>query len=137
MKTSNTIVQGIVGGLVLLLFSFLSIKLLVAFAPHLAEQYYDPMFSMEGNKTIIFFMHPFVVSFALAWFWRRFKGQLTGPAWWRGLELGIAYALVAMLPSMWMTFSALAISFQMVATWLVYGLLQGTILGLLYAKMDP
>lgn len=131
------LIKGIVAGLVLLIFSYVSLQVLIAFFPELAVQYYDPVFSLEGDKTILFFIHPFIVSFALAWFWSRFKSLFHGSFVWRGIELGLSYALVAVLPSMWITFSAFSVSIQMVATWLLYGLVQGIIVGIIYAKISP
>ncbi|TNE53901.1 MAG: hypothetical protein EP344_14620, partial [Bacteroidetes bacterium] len=120
-----------------LLFSYLALHLIVRFMPHLAEQYYNPVFDLEGDKTYLYFLHPFILSFALAWFWSRFKELFTGSFWWRGTEMGLVYGLVATLPSMWITFSSLAISFPMVLTWFLYGLFQAIVVGIVYAKISP
>lgn len=131
------IIKGVVAGTALLVLSYLALQFVVNFLPGIAEQYYNPVFDMEGDKSILYFIHPYIVSFALAWFWRRFKGLYHGPFWWRGIELGLSYAVVAVLPSMWITFSAFAVSFPMVLTWFLYGLMQGIVVGVLYAKISP
>lgn len=131
------LIKGIAAGAVLLVLSYLALQGVVLLLPGIAEQYYDPMFSLEGDKTLLYFIHPFIVSFALAVFWRRFKSLYHGPFWWRGIELGITYAVISVLPSMWITFSAFAVSFSMVATWFLYGLMQGIIVGIIYAKISP
>jgi hypothetical protein len=133
----KVILPGVIAGFVLLAFSYLALFLLVKFLPSLAEQYYNPVFSQEGDKTILYFLHPFVLSFALAWFWERFKGQFEGSWLLRGLELGVVYAIVASLPAMWITFSSLALSFSLVLSWLAYSTIQAAIVGLIYAKMNP
>ncbi len=133
----KVILPGIIAGFVLLAFSYVALYLLVTLMPSLAEQYYNPVFSQEGEKTILYFLHPFVLSFALAWFWERFKGQFEGSWLLRGLELGLVYAIVASLPAMWITFSSLALSFQLVASWFAYSMAQAAIVGLIYAKMNP
>jgi len=133
----KVILPGIIAGFVLLGFSYVALYLLVTLLPGLAEQYYNPVFSQEGEKTIMYFLHPFVLSFALAWFWERFKGQFEGSWLLRGLELGLVYAIVASLPAMWITFSSLALSFQLVLSWLAYSTVQAAIVGLIYAKMNP
>lgn len=133
----KVILPGVIAGFVLLAFSYLALFLLVKFLPSLAEQYYNPVFSQEGDKTIMYFLHPFVLSFALAWFWERFKGQFEGSWVLRGLELGVVYAIVASLPAMWITFSSLALSFQLVGSWFAYSIIQAAIVGLIYAKMNP
>lgn len=131
------ILKGVVAGLILLVFSYLALYLMVNFFPDIAEQYYNPIFDLEGDKTYLYFAHPFILSFALAWFWRRFKSLFTGPFWWRGIELGLVYAVVATLPSMWITFSSLAVSFNLVLTWFLYGLFQAVVVGIVYAKISP
>lgn len=133
----KVILPGIIAGFTLLAFSYLALYLLVSFLPGLAEQYYNPVFSLEGDKTVLYFLHPFILSFALAWFWERFKGQFEGPWILRGLELGLVYGIVATLPAMWITFSSLSLSFPLVASWFVYGIFQAAVVGVIYAKMNP
>lgn len=133
----KVIIPGVIAGFVLLAFSYGALYLLVTLLPSLAEQYYNPVFSQEGDKTIMYFLHPFVLSFALAWFWERFKGQFEGSWLLRGLELGVVYAIVASLPAMWITFSSLALSFQLVVSWFAYSTVQAAVVGLIYAKMNP
>lgn len=133
----NLLFSGILAGATLLAISYGSLYFVIFFFPSMAEKYYDPVFSMEGEKSIFYFLHPFILSFALAWFWRRFKGLFHGPFWWRGIELGLVYGLVATLPSMWMIFSALAISFDLVVSWFLYGVFQAIIAGIIFAKVSP
>ncbi|WP_235884403.1 hypothetical protein [Pedobacter hiemivivus] len=82
-------------------------------------------------------MHAFVISFALSWFWDRFKGLFNGAFILRGLEFGSVYALVALLPVMWITFSAMDITALMVLSWFLYGFAQAIIAGILFAKFNP
>lgn len=132
------LLKGIIAGTALLILSYASLYLLVAFFPALAEQYYDPVFNFDDKKGILYFLHPFVLSFALAWFWRRFKGLFRqGPFWWRGIEMGLMYGLIATVPCMWIIFSALSVSLGMVLSWLLYGVLQAIIVGIIFAKISP
>ena len=130
-------VPGFIAGIVLLIFSYLGPYLLVTFLPSIAEEYYNPIFGLEGDKSIMYFLHPFVVSYALAWFWDRFKSLFHGSFWVRGVELGFVYALVATMPSMWIIFSAMSVSLALVVSWFLYGLLQAIVAGLIYAKLNP
>lgn len=130
-------VPGLVAGVVLLALSYVGPLLMVKLVPSIAEEYYNPVFDLEGNKIYLYFLHPFVISFALAWFWERFKSLFHGSFFVRGLEMGIVYALVATLPAMWIVFSAMSVSATLVVSWLVYGLLQAVVAGLIYAKMNP
>ncbi len=133
----NFLLKGVVAGAVLLGFSYAALYLAVTFFPNLAEQYYDPVFSFEGDKAILYFAHPFVLSFALAWFWKRFKSLFHGPFWWRGMEMGMVYGLIATLPAMWITYSSLTISLGLVFSWLIYGVIQAMLVGIIFAKISP
>ena len=57
--------------------------------------------------------------------------------WWRGIEMGLVYGLIATLPSMWITFSSLAVSLGLVVTWLLYGVFQAIVVGIIFAKISP
>lgn len=131
------LIKGFLAGAALLALSYVALNLIVAFFPQLAEQYYDPIFSFEGEKAVLYFIHPFILSFALAWFWLRFKSLFHGSFWWRGTEMGLVYGLIATLPSMWITFSSLAVSFGLVFTWLLYGVFQAIVVGIIFAKISP
>lgn len=131
------LIKGIVAGAVLLAISYAALYLMVMLFPGLAEQYYNPVFSLDGENAWLFFAHPFILSFALAWFWRRFKSLFHGPAWWRGFEMGLVYGLIATLPSMWMLYSAMSISFGMVMSWFLYGVFQAVVVGIIFAKLSP
>ncbi len=131
------LIKGLLAGVVLLALSYASLYLLVALFPNLAEQYYDSTFNFEGGKVVAYFIHPFVLSFALAWFWRRFKTLFHGPFWWRGMEMGLVYGLIATLPAMWITYSSLAVSLSLVITWLLYGVFQAMVVGVIFAKVSP
>jgi len=131
------ITSGLIAGLVLLILSILALYVTIWFFPTLAAQYYDPAFDSQSGRYMIYYAHPFVIALALAWFWDRFKGALKGSYLTKGIEFGLIYALVAILPVMWLTYSALSVSIEMVAAWLVFGLLQGIIAGLVFEKANP
>lgn len=131
------ITSGLVAGVVLLILSILGLYATIWFFPTLAAQYYDPTFDSQSGRYMIYYAHPFVIALALAWFWERFKIALKGSFLTRGIEFGLAYALVAIFPVMWLTYSALNVSLAMVGTWLAFGLLQGIIAGLIFEKTNP
>lgn len=135
--TKKILVPALIAGVVLLIFSFAMLYGAVFVFPKLAEQYYSPVFREGGNYSWLFYVHPFILAFALAWFWDRFKEQFTGSMIVRDLELGLVYTLVATLPAMLITFSALNITLPMVLTWLLYGFVQAAIAGLIFARMNP
>jgi len=130
-------IAGLVAGVVLLILSVLGLYTTIWLFPNLAMQYFDPAFDTQSSRVMIYFIHPFVISMALSWFWNRTKGVLTGSFLTRGIEFGLIYALVAIVPMMWLIYSAMSISLTMVSTWFVLGLLQGVIAGLIFEKMNP
>ncbi len=131
------ILSGLMAGIVLLIFSILGLYLTIWLFPGVALQYYDPAFDTGPDKYLLYYVHPFVIALALSWFWDRFKTLLTGSALTRGIEFGVIYALIAILPSLWLTYSAMSVSLAIVSTWLLFGLLQGLIAGLVFAKLNP
>lgn len=74
---------------------------------------------------------------ALAWFWSRFKKILTGSYIARGIEFGLIYLMVATFPMMWLIYSALNVSLEIICTWFIMALFQGIIAGLIFEKTDP
>jgi hypothetical protein len=131
------ILSGLVAGLVLLILSVGGLYATIWFFPGLATQYYDPAFDTQAGRDMIYYAHPFVVALALSWFWDRFKGVLTGGFLTKGMEFGLVYALIAILPVMWLIYSAMSVSLAMVATWCVFGLFQGLFAGLVFEKLNP
>ncbi|HRI29793.1 MAG TPA: hypothetical protein PK239_18265 [Chitinophagales bacterium] len=132
------VITGLTIAIVLLLFSYSMLHIAVRLFPGLCEEYCNPaVFQTTPERMWLFFLHPFVLSFALLWFWQRFKSLLQGNLWVKGVEFGLVYGVVATLPAMWITFSALNVSFQMVLTWIAYSIIQVVIAGIIMAKMNP
>ena len=133
----HILTSGLIAGVALLILSVLGLYATIWFFPTLAAQYYDPAFDSQSGRYMIYFAHPFVIALALAWFWDRFKDVLKGSYLTKGIEFGVVYALIAIFPVLWLTYSALNVSLPMVGTWLVFGLLQGVVAGLLFEKLNP
>jgi hypothetical protein len=129
--------SGLIAGIVLFIISYGGLFLAIKFFPQFFVEYNNPLFNSDGSRNALFYMHAFIISFALSWFWERFKGLFNGPFLLRGLEFGLIYALVALLPVMWITFSSLDITIIMVASWFFYGLFQAIVAGILFAKINP
>ena len=105
--------------------------------PSLAVLYFDPAFDTQSERAILYFMHPFVAGLALSWFWDRSKALFKGTFLVRGIEFGLLYWLVSVVPMMWLIYSAMSVSLAMVATWWLFGLLQGLFAGLVFEKLNP
>jgi hypothetical protein len=131
------ILSGLLAGVVLLILSIGGLYATIWFFPGVAAQYYDPTFDTQAGRYMIYYAHPFVIALALSWFWDRFKGVLTGGFLTKGIEFGFVYALIAIFPIMWLTYSAMNVSLALVASWWVFGLLQGLVAGLVFEKLNP
>lgn len=128
----------LLAGLAVLLVSVVLLYSAIFFFPLLMEEYYNAVFRSSSFDTDwLFYVHPFVLSAGLYWFWDRFKGILGGSYFIRAVKVAITYGAVAILPVLWLTFSAIDISFMMVITWLVYGIIQATVATLIFAGRHP
>lgn len=131
------VISGIIAGIVLLALSVLGLYCTIWFFPNLAGQYFDSSFETQSSRYMLFYMHPFIIAMALSWFWQRFKQVLSGSFLTRGIEFGLIYAIIALFPMMWMIYSAMNVSMEMIATWLLLGSLQGIVSGLVFEKTNP
>ena len=131
------LIPGFAAGFILFVVSYGCLYMGITFFPALFTEYNNPLFSSQGNRDVFFYLHPFIFSFALAWFWDRFKGLFKGRILLRGIEFGLVYSIVALLPIMWISYSALDVTVIMVLSWFAYGLMQATVAGLIFAKINP
>ena len=129
--------SGLVAGILLFIVSYGGLFAVIRFFPSFFVDYNNPLFNSAGNRDILFYSHAFIFSFSLSWFWERCKGVFKGHPLLRGLEFGLVYAVIALIPVMWITFSSLDITFTMVASWFLYGLCQAVIAGIVFARMNP
>lgn len=131
------LISGLIAGCILFVFSYGGLYLAIRFFPSLFTEYFNPLFNSDGSRDVLFYMHAFIFSFALSWFWDRFKSVFKGPFIIRGFEFGLVYSIIALLPVMWISFSALDITIAMVTSWFIYGLTQAIIAGMVFAKVNP
>ncbi|MGZ3757883.1 MAG: hypothetical protein ACXVAY_15835 [Mucilaginibacter sp.] len=131
------LLSGLIAGCILFILSYGGLFLAVRFFPRLFVEYNNPLFNSNGSRDVLFYLHAFIISLALSWFWDRFKSLFKGPLILRGLEFGLVYSIIALLPVMWISFSALDITIVMVLSWFFYGLSQAIVAGIIFAKINP
>jgi hypothetical protein len=131
------IIPGLIAGTILFIVSYGGLYTALHLFPKLFIEYNNPLFNSDGSRDLLFYLHAFIISFALSWFWDRFKSLFHGHYLLRGLEFGFVYSIVALLPVMWITFSSLDITFLMVLSWFLYGLMQTIVTGIVFAKINP
>jgi hypothetical protein len=127
----------IISGFALLMLSGAMFYASLYLLPAVTQEYLSAVFRTSGRTDWLYYAHPFVLSIALKWFWERYKNIFKGPVMLRALEVALVYGVVALLPVLWLTFSAIDVSFSMVLTWLVYGLIQAFVAGIIFAKLNP
>ena len=66
------IAAGMAAGIALLVLSVLGLYMTIWFFPGLATQYFDPAFNSDSGRIMLYYVHPFIISMALSWFWSRF-----------------------------------------------------------------
>jgi hypothetical protein len=131
------LIPGLVTGCILFVLSYGGLFLAIRFLPALFTEYNNPLFNSDGSRDVLFYFHAFIFSFALSWFWDRFKGLFKGQFIVRGIEFGLVYSVVALLPVMWISFSSLDVSIVMVSSWFAYGLMQAIVAGIVFARVNP
>lgn len=131
------LLSGLIAGILLFIIGYGGLFLAIKWFPTFFVDYNNPLFNSDGSKDVLFYLHAFVISFALAFFWERCKSLFKGNFMLRGLEFGLVYAIIALVPVMWITFSSLDITIEMVGSWFFYGLFQSLIAGMVFAKINP
>lgn len=127
--------SGLVTSIVLLVFAYLCLLVMPVLLPKVAEEYYSPAFVSDESRNLLYYIHPVVISFGLAWFWNRFKKLLKGNALMQGVEMALIYVVIATVPSLLITYSAINVSLLTIGSWLLYGFLQALIAGIIFSKM--
>ena len=133
----KVVLSVLLSGIVLLVLSVVMFYASARFFPAVTQEYLSNVFRTAGKTDWMFYTHPFIVSIALKWFWERYKTIFKGSLLLRALEVALVYGIVALLPVLWLTFSAMEVSLPMIITWLVYGLVQAFTAGLVFAKLNP
>lgn len=137
MQKIKVVLAVLLSGVVLLLLSGAMFFVSARFFPAVTQEYLGSVFRTAGKTDWMYYVHPFIVSIALKWFWERYKAILPGSLLLRALEVALVYGVVALVPVLWLTFSAIDVSLPMVITWLAYGLIQAFAAGVIFAKLNP
>jgi uncharacterized membrane protein len=127
--------SGFVASIVLLVFAYLCLLVMPILLPKVAEEYYNPAFVNDESRNLLYYFHPVLLAFGLAWFWNRFKAQLKGNALMQGIEMALIYVVIATIPSLLITYSAISVSLLTTGTWLLYGFFQALISGIIFSRM--
>jgi hypothetical protein len=127
--------SGFVASIVLLVFAYLCLLVMPILLPKVAEEYYNPSFVSDESRNLLYYVHPVLLAFGLAWFWNRFKILLKGNALMQGIEMALIYVVIATVPSLLITYSAINVTLLTIGTWLLYGFFQALIAGIVFSRM--
>jgi len=127
----------VIAGLAIFIFSYGGLFIAIRLFPSFFIDYINPVFNSNGDRDVYFYLHPFILALSLSLFWNRFRKMFVGNRIMIGIEFGLVYALIALLPILWITYSAMDVEFNMVATWLIYGFFQSSIAGIFFAWVNP
>ncbi|MBP6686858.1 MAG: hypothetical protein KA160_03285 [Lacibacter sp.] len=127
--------SGFVASIVLLVFAYVCLLVMPILLPKVAEEYYNPAFVNNESRNFLYYVHPVVLAFGLAWFWNRFKSLLKGNALMQGIEMALIYVSIATIPSLLITYSAIDVSLITILSWLLYGFFQALIAGIIFSRM--
>lgn len=134
----NPFVSIILAGIVILVVSLGMLYASVYVFSSVTDEYYNQVFRSNSYGTdMLFYIHPFVLAGALYWFWDHSKTQMKGSLLAQAVMAALVYGVVALVPVLLLTFSAINVSATMVFTWLGYGVVQAFCGLLVIAKNHP
>lgn len=130
---------GLVAGIAMLIVSMLVNQFVNMFVPSVAAEYVNPALFRPWSDPLmsLFFLHPFVLGFILAWVWNKVKTLfIAGSVWQKGARFGLVVWLVASIPGMLISYSSFPVSLAMISSWLISGLISVVVAGCIFAKMN-
>ena len=114
----------VVGGIFKVIFPAISVEYLNT---NLFRPYSDPLM-------LVFFAHPFLLGLLLAWFWQKTK-SIFGQNIKGGVMFGITYWVISTIPGMFATYTSMPYSLAIVLSWLVSGLVEAILAGIIFQKL--
>jgi hypothetical protein len=135
-KLSRMLSSGLIAGVAIFVCSYLALIIGIRLFPWFFVDYFNPVFLSGGERDVLFYLHPLILGMALSVFWQKFRHIFSGHFLPVGITFGFLYALIALVPILWITFSAIDVSFSMVLSWLLYGFFQASVGGIAMALAD-
>ncbi|MBI4044193.1 MAG: hypothetical protein HY392_00620 [Candidatus Diapherotrites archaeon] len=106
MDVKKLVLSGIAGGVVFYILSTIGVAIIQAFAPF---NYLDlpGMRQITDPVLLLFFLYPFVLSFAMAIAYQKFEPSLSGNFFDKGKKFGLMMWLVSSLPSAFIVYTSM------------------------------
>lgn len=134
----KTLLTGLLGGIVMLAASMLTGQIFLMLVPALQQEYQNPQLFRPWTDPLmmLYFIHPFLLGIILAWIWDKVKMVIIAPTdLKKGLYFGFTFWIASSIPGMLMSYASFPLSFMIIASWSVGGLVEMLCVGLLFAKM--
>lgn len=130
------LLSGLMGGLALLILSISGLYILLWLLPDMAMEYFGPAFISTPNRSILYYIHPFIISTGLSWLWHQTGNVFKGRPIIASLKFGIAYMSIATLPYMLLVYSAINISLPVMCTWLAFGFIEAVVAATIFNTLN-
>jgi hypothetical protein len=91
---------------------------------------------MNDPIMFIYFIQPFLLSFALAWVWNKAKGLFPGNLMKRTFYYALIYWFVAIVPGMIMSISSFKITVLVTLSWTISSFVQAWVASLVIIRMN-
>ncbi len=129
--------KGLLIGVVNLVMGIVLNQVLNAIFPELLREYQNGALFRPWTDPLMmaFFLYPFILGMALAYFWsifgKQIKGETVGQKAWSFTKL---YFVIATIPGMFISLTSFKVSFLMIGSWTFSGLAEAFIAGWILAK---
>lgn len=133
----NTIIkQGLIIGIANLIVSLVFNFGVNFVIPSLAQEYQSGLFRPWSDPLMMaFFLSPFILGFALAYFWTAFGKNIEGKtASEKTLNFAKFYFVIATIPGMFISLTSFKVSYLMIGSWTLLGFIEAYVAGWLLAK---
>ena len=133
----RTILYGLLAGLVMLIVNMVFGQLFNLVFPSVAKEYINPGLFRPWQDPLmsLYFLGPFITGIIMAFFWSKLKNLIAETSTCKkGLTFGLMYWLVS-IPGMIISYSSFPVSFPLVLSWTLGGLLSSIFAGLIFAKL--
>ena len=128
---------GLAAGIAMLIINALLTPLFGVVFPALQDAYMNPVFRPWIDPVMmLFFLYPIVLGFPLAYVWVQTKGLFKSTPLKNGFDFGLIYLFVVSIPVFFINFSTFNLPFSMIMSWVIMGVINGFVAGLVLAKLN-
>jgi len=135
--TKKFILSGLVIGLINFIASMLVSQIFKIVFPAINAEYtnFNLFRPAQDPLMLLFFVYPFLLGIIFAWFWDKTK-NVFGTDMKGGINFGFTYFIIATIPGMFITYASMPYSLIMIVSWLVGGLVNAVLAGIILVKLN-